>query len=123
MNTVKNSVLKEFAGGKIFSTTFVKKNGSIRLMVCRTGVSKYLNPDSKGLSDKQKEATDKYNLLTVLDNQILLKSGLDLNNLTEDQLKSLKPYRRISCDRILEIKGQGLHWKRESLDEELQLVE
>ncbi len=122
MKTVKNSVLKEFAGGKIFSTKFVKKNGDIRVMVCRTGVSKYINPESKGLSEKQEEALDKYNLLTVIDNQVLINSGLNLNNLTSEELKSLKPYRRISCDRILEIKGNGLHWKRESLDEELQIA-
>ena len=27
--------------GKIFSVTFVKKDGSIRFMVCRSGVKKY----------------------------------------------------------------------------------
>lgn len=42
--------------GKIFSVVFIKKDGSIRKMRCRTGVYKYLkggelkfSPQSKGL--------------------------------------------------------------------------
>ena len=45
MNTKEAiSIIKS---GRIFSAEFVKKDGSVRLMVGRTGVKKYLKPNAK----------------------------------------------------------------------------
>lgn len=45
MNTKEAiSIIKS---GRIFSAEFVKKNGSVRRMVGRTGVKKYLKPNAK----------------------------------------------------------------------------
>lgn len=39
------TLLKTIPNGSIFSVTFIKKNGEERLMNCRKGVRKYLNPN------------------------------------------------------------------------------
>lgn len=49
------------AKGKIFSATFVKSNGDIRIMTARTGVRK----DLKGIGLKYDPK--EYNLITVFD--------------------------------------------------------
>lgn len=42
-NLKKATTLKSVASkGKIFSVTFIKKDGSVRKMTCRKGVTKYL---------------------------------------------------------------------------------
>ena len=61
--------------GKIFSAEFVKKDGTLREMVCRTGVKKYLkggelpfDPVEKGLLpvfDMQKQDYRMINLKTI----------------------------------------------------------
>jgi len=61
--------------GKIFSVTFTKKDGSIRKMVCRTGVSKGVkgiglkfDPNAKNLMvvfDMHKKAFRMINLSTI----------------------------------------------------------
>jgi len=61
--------------GRIFCTVFVKKNGSLRTMVARTGVHKGVNgtgmsydPESKGLIpvyDMQKKAWRMVNVNTM----------------------------------------------------------
>lgn len=33
--------------GRFFGVEFTKKNGEYRVMLCRTGVTKYLNPNAK----------------------------------------------------------------------------
>lgn len=64
--------------GRIFTVTFVKKDGSIRKMNCRTGVTKFL----KG----GKRTTDPNKYIIVFDMQ---------NN----------AYRAVNKETILEIKG------------------
>ena len=43
----QQQLFKEITSGKIFTAQFIKKDGSRRLMNCRTNVSKYTN--GKGL--------------------------------------------------------------------------
>lgn len=50
MNTTKKHIIKEAIkakAGKFFSVKFQKKDGTLRTMLCRTGVKKYLNPNAK----------------------------------------------------------------------------
>lgn len=63
------------AKGKIFSVIFTKKNGELRKMVCRTGVTKHLkggelayDPIEKGMLpvfDMQKQEYRMINLRTI----------------------------------------------------------
>lgn len=55
--------LIQSTNGKVFSITFVKKNGEVRRMTARTGVSKYVN--GRGLPYNPAE----YDLLPVFDFQ------------------------------------------------------
>lgn len=67
--------IKETIGNKIFSVSFVKKDGTLRDMVCRFGVTKHLkggemNHDPKELGhlvvfDMQKEAYRTINFNTI----------------------------------------------------------
>jgi len=83
--------IKEVTNGKIFSVTFQKKDGTMRKMRCRTGVTKHLNPHTSGLSQKHKDADEFHNQLRVWD---LDKQG----------------YRKINCDSITQIKcGESLY--------------
>ena len=66
------------SNGKIFSVEFVKKDGSIRLMNCRLGVTKYLKGGSSTL--------DPAKFITVYDLQS-------------------KGYRAINKDAIINVKG------------------
>lgn len=64
------------SNGKIFSVVFIKKDGTIRKMNCRTKVTKHLkggslkfSPSSKGLCvvyDLQKKAYRMINLNTII---------------------------------------------------------
>lgn len=75
-NTVRSMI--ESTGGKVFTATFVKKNGEVRDMNCRTGVvSKLRGGDST--------TAHKPNLVTVYDMQ---KGAYRCINL--DTLRSLK---------------------------------
>lgn len=50
MNTTKKHIIKEIIKdkkGKFFSVEFTKKDGTLRLMLCRTGVKKYLVPNAR----------------------------------------------------------------------------
>lgn len=91
-----NDFLKEFAEDSIFSVKFIKADGSERMMRCRTGVKKYINPQTKGMSDGQLQNLKDNNILRVFDME-------------------KQAYRSIPCDSVLEIKGQGLQFSRESL--------
>ena len=61
--------------GNIFSVVFLKKDGSVRKMICRSGVKKYINgkgmsydPSKRGLMvvfDMQKEQYRMINLKTI----------------------------------------------------------
>jgi hypothetical protein len=67
--------IKKTIGNKIFSVEFVKKDGSVREMVCRFGVTKHLkggelnhNPAELGhliVFDMQKEAYRTINVNTL----------------------------------------------------------
>ena len=57
--------------GRIFSATFIKKDGSTRRMVARIGVSKHLKGGTNGASAKN-------NLVTVYD---MAKGGYRMINL------------------------------------------
>lgn len=78
----------ELLKDKIFSVTFTKKDGTIRKMVCRLGVRKYL----KG--GEMKYSPQARNMLVVYDIQ------------KED-------YRMINFDTITELKSQGVIYKIE----------
>jgi hypothetical protein len=78
MNTqteLMRTIIKDLAGGTIFSVDFIKKDGSHRTMSCRLGVKKHLkggelpfDPVTKGLLpvyDLQKEGYRMINLNTI----------------------------------------------------------
>ena len=79
-NTMENNLAIKLlnSNGKILSVTFIKKDGTIRVMNCRLGVTKHLKGGSSTLDP------EKY--MTVYD------------------LKS-EGYRAIAKDQILAIKG------------------
>ena len=52
---------RELVGNKIFSVEFIKKDGSLREMVCRLGVTKHLKGGSLGYH------AEDYNYLIVFD--------------------------------------------------------
>lgn len=105
IRAILNSSIKKLADSTIFHVTFIKKDGTVRYMQCRTGVKKHLNPNSRGLSDKQIEAKKVNNHLSVFD-------------------MTKRAYRTIPCDRILEVKSKGLHLKREKItDEKWELID
>ncbi len=68
-------------GGRIFSVTFTKKNGDLRVMACRKGVKSYLRGGSNTVSHLPQYMT----LFSVND----------------------KGYRNINLTTIQEIKGRG----------------
>ena len=66
MNTISTDKAKELireTNGKIFSSTFIKKNGEHRLMTARLKVTKGLKENAK----PQPYEPSKYNLLCVYD--------------------------------------------------------
>lgn len=71
------------ANGRIFSATFVKKNGEIRIMTARTGVKK----DLKGTGMKYDPVS--YNLISVF----------DMNK---------RQYRSINLDTLLNLRLSGV---------------
>ena len=73
---------KKELGSKIFSATFIKKNGEIRKLHCMLKVTKYLKGGEK------KYNTDSLNYITVY----------DLKN---------KGYRTLNLNTIIEIKYNG----------------
>ena len=60
----KVEIIKEFVGkNKIFTATFIKKDGSTRVMNCQLGVKKHLKGGEQKFNPIEK------NLLTVFDMQ------------------------------------------------------
>ena len=55
------NALRKIVGGKFFSVVFVKKDGTVRKMLCRLGVTKYL----KGGTQRYDPAA--LNMITVYD--------------------------------------------------------
>jgi len=101
--TISKNYLKTLAGSTFFTVKFIKKDGSIRLMRCRMGVTKNLNPNSKGLSPTQKKQLDILPHLIVTD-------------INKDD------YRKINCDTILSIAARGLRLERETLTESFKEI-
>ena len=78
-----NKVLSiPYESGKIFSVTFVKKNGELRKMVCRRGVKRHLRGGSLGYNARS------FKLLPVFDMQ-------------------KQDYRMINCESIQELRIDG----------------
>jgi hypothetical protein len=69
------STLKELVGNKIFAVEFIKKDGSLRKMVCRLGVKKHL----KG--GELKYSPEDFNYLTVFDLQSEEYRTINVNTL------------------------------------------
>ena len=78
---MRKKLFRELVGGKIFTVTFEKKDGTLRILNGRLDVKKHLKGGSKGYN--------KSNLLTVY----------DLQN---------KGYRTVNLNTVTEIKAQGL---------------
>lgn len=88
MNTITQEYAKkliESSNGAIFSVKFIKKDGTLRDMVCRLGVTKHLKGGVKGY-----DAAD-FKLVTVFDMQ---KKG----------------YRSISLDTLNTVTINGDTW-------------
>jgi hypothetical protein len=67
--------LRELVGNKIFSVEFVKKDGSLRKMVCRLGVKKHLKGGELGYD------AEALNYLTVFDLQSEEYRTINVNTL------------------------------------------
>jgi plasmid rolling circle replication initiator protein Rep len=78
MKTELNQI-RELVKSKIFSAVFIKKDGTLREIVCRLGVKKHL----KG--GELKYSPDDYNYLTVFDMQKEQYRMINVNT-----LKSIK---------------------------------
>lgn len=83
------SIIQAIVGTQIFAVSFTKADGSNRDMVCRLGVTKHLNPHSKGLTDTQKLSDIENAHLRVFD----VQKGA---------------YRKINCNTINRIAVKGL---------------
>lgn len=115
---INSKTLEQLADNTFFTVKFVKNNGEVRTLNGRTGVKKYVNPLTKGESEKQKEHKEREDILVVCDNDIIKKAETD--NVPEDEIWRLRPYRNVKCGRILEVKAKGLHLKRNSLEDNFE---
>lgn len=79
---MEKKLFRNLVGNKIFTVTFEKKDGTLRVLNGRLDVKKHLKGGSKGY--------DKSNLLTVY----------DLKN---------KGYRTVNLDKITKLKTLGLN--------------
>lgn len=85
--TIENATkLMKFTNGRIFSVSFVKKDGSTREMTCRLGVKKHLKGGELSYDPSE------YDLKTVFD-------------LQKNQ------YRMINLDTLLSITIDGVSYK------------
>jgi hypothetical protein len=78
------STLKELVGNKIFAVEFIKKDGSLRKMVCRLGVKKHL----KG--GELKYSPEDFNYLTVFDLQSEEYRTINVNTLKTITFEGVK---------------------------------
>ena len=76
INTDKAKELITETNGRIFSSTFIKKDNSIRTLTCRLG-KRYKSKTGKSAPYKAKE----YNLLPVYDMKIKAFRILNINTL------------------------------------------
>jgi hypothetical protein len=91
-----NAILAK--GGRYFAVTFIKKDGSVRDMVCRLGVGKF----SKGVETDRLEKDLEAGVLTVWDREVydrLVQQGVDA------EAAGASSYRRINLDAVLYISG------------------
>lgn len=72
--------LKEFVGSKIFSVIFEKKDGTLREMVCRLGVTRHLKGGDMSYSPED------YNYIVVFDMQKEAYRTLNVNTLRQIKL-------------------------------------
>lgn len=81
MKITRNAAIKlmKSTQGKIFSATFMKKDGTVRAMNCRLGVTKHLKGGSLAFNPAE------YDLMTVFDVQKKAYRMIDL-----DTLKSVR---------------------------------
>lgn len=75
--------LKELLGTKIFSAVFLKKDGTLREMVCRLGVTKHL----KG--GELKYSPEDFNYLTVFDMQKQEYRTINVNTLRQIKFEGI----------------------------------
>jgi len=73
-------------GGRVFSATFIKKDGSVRKMNCRTGVAKYISGKGNGMSYDPKAR----GLQPVYDLQAEAYRMINLRSLIELKLQGKK---------------------------------
>ncbi len=76
--------LRELVGSKIFSVEFTKKDGSLRKMVCRLGVKKYLKGGELGYD------AEALNYLTVFDLQSEEYRTINVNTLKSITFEGIK---------------------------------
>ena len=87
MSIISKQEMRELAGGKIFSIEFIKKDGSLRPMLCRFGVT-------KDVTGRGKDNLENYdNLMKVYD-------------------ISKKAYRTINLKTITKISINGFRWSK-----------
>lgn len=80
---MNKKLFRNLVGNKFFTVTFTKKNGELRTMNCRLGVTKHLKGGKKSYDDS------KYNYVTVYD-------------------LSKKAYRTVNLDAVKSVKARGL---------------
>lgn len=85
-NTVEN--IKKFVGnkGKLFSITFIKKNGEERKMVARLGVTKYLTgrgmlytPENRNMLVVFSTGDNDYRTINISTLKKIKANGIELN--------------------------------------------
>ena len=77
MKTLEKKLLLDFLGNKIFTATFRKKDGSLRVMNCRLGVKKHLKGGQKSYND------DDFNYLTAFDLNKKAYRTININTLKQ----------------------------------------
>ena len=82
INTARKIIANE--GGKFFSVKFIKQDDTVRKMLCRRGVVKYLKGGKSTLAGKE-------NYVPVYDMQV-------------------KGYRPVNTDTLLELNADGVHY-------------
>jgi hypothetical protein len=75
--------LRELVGSKIFSVTFEKKDGTLREMVCRLGVTRHLKGGEMSYSP------DDFNYLVVFDMQKEAYRTINVNTLRQFKLDGI----------------------------------
>ena len=75
--------LKELVGSKIFAVVFQKKDGTLREMVCRLGVTKHLRGGELGYD------AEALNYLTVFDMQKQEYRTINVNTLKQIKFEGI----------------------------------